>query len=140
MCKQISQNFFHLKPRDSVRELMKEHKLLSVNQIYHLEVSKIMQKYSLKSIPAPFYDIFENQTRTSRTRTRSASSVVRAASSTSKCAQSIRCTGPLIWNALPNDIRFAQSQNGELSAHRPLPLKTFIAGMKRYAIDNVSFH
>ena len=50
----------------------------------------------------------------------------------------LRCTGPLIWNALPNDIRFVQSQNGELSAHRPLPLKTFIAGVKRYAIDMIT--
>ena len=71
---------FHLKSRDSVRDLMKENKLLSVNQIYHLEVAKVMQKYSLKTIPAPFFDIFERQIRTSQTRTRSGSTVVRAPS------------------------------------------------------------
>ena len=30
---------FFLKPRDSVRNIMKENKLLSINQIYHLEVA-----------------------------------------------------------------------------------------------------
>ena len=131
---------FHLKSRDSVRDLMKENKLLSVNQIYHLEVAKVMQKYSLKTIPAPFFDIFERQIRTSQTRTRSGSTVVRAPSSTQKCAQSIRCIGPQIWNALPNSIRFLPSENNDLSNHLPLPLKQFIPGMKKYAIENVPFH
>ena len=131
---------FHLKPRDSVRAVMKEHKLLSVNQIYHLEVAKIMQKYSLKTIPSPFFDIFRGQIRTTQTRTRSASSIVRATSSTAKCAQSIRCTGPQVWNSLPHDIRFLPSQPSESVAQVPLPLKRFIQGMKRYAIENIPFH
>ena len=131
---------FHLKPRDSVRALMKENKLLSVNQIYHLEIAKIMQKYTLKTIPIPFLKIFEGQIRTSRTRTRSASSIAIAPSSTLKCAQSIRCTGPKIWNALPNNVRFIASENNGLSDQIPLPLKDFIPGMKRYAIENISFH
>ena len=41
---------FFLKPRDSVRQIMKDNRLLSVNQIYHLKVSKLMQKFALKSI------------------------------------------------------------------------------------------
>ena len=131
---------FHLKPRDSVRNLMKENNLLSVNQIYHLEVAKIMQKYTLKKIPSPFLEIFESQIRTSRTRTRSASYLVPASSSTQKCAQSIRSTGPQIWNALPNDVRFLSSESIELSAQVPMPLKKFNVAMKRYAIENISFH
>ena len=117
---------------------MKEYKLLSVNQIYHLEVAKIMQKYTLKAIPSPFFDIF--QIRTSQTRTRSASSIVRAPSATLKCAQSIRCTGPQVWNSLPNNIRFEPSLDDEVFDQVPLPLNKFIAGMKRYAIENIPFH
>ena len=131
---------FNLKPRDSVRALMKEHKLLSVNQIYHLEVAKIMQKYFLKSIPLPFLDIFDNQIRSARTRTRSASNIVSAMSSTTKCAQSIRCTGPQIWNALPTNIRYVSSQTDGLINQIPLPLKRFVSGMKRYAIEHIPFH
>ena len=37
---------FFLKPRDSVREIMKENKLFSVNQIYNLELAKLMQKHA----------------------------------------------------------------------------------------------
>jgi len=134
------QIIFHLKPRDSVRHLMKENKLLSMNQIYHLEVAKVMQKFSLKTIPTPFFDIFERQIRTSQTRTRSGSTVVRAPSSTKKCAQLIRCIGPEIWNALPNSVRFLPSENNDLSNQLPLSLKQFIPGMKKYAIENVPFH
>ena len=119
---------------------MKENKLLSVNQIYHLEVAKLMQKYALRTIPLPFIDIFDNQTRTSRTRTRSNSTIVPGPSATQKCAQSIRCVGPKIWNSLPNDIRFYHMPNDIFFDPTPLPLKSFITGMKHYALNEVSFH
>ena len=52
---------------------MKENHLMSVNQIYHLEVSKIMQRVVLEVAPKPITLLFENQVRTHSTRTRSAS-------------------------------------------------------------------
>ena len=81
---------FFLKPRESVRAIMKEHNILSVNQIFHLEVSKIMQKHALNSIPSPFQKIFRARIRTSSTSTRSGTTITPAPSSTLKCAQSIR--------------------------------------------------
>ncbi len=131
---------FHLKPRDSVRSLMKENNLLSVNQIYHLEVAKLMQKYALKTIPSPFLSIFENQIRTLQRSTRSGSSIAIAPSATAKCAQSIRCVGPKIWNALPSNIKFQPSPETNTSIPEPLPLKIFIIGLKKYAIENIPFH
>ena len=119
---------------------MKENELLSVNQIYHLEVAKLMQKYALRNIPLPFVDIFDDLTRTSRTRTRSNSSIIPGPSTTQKCAQSIRCIGPKIWNALPNEVRFYPMPNETFSVPTPLPLKSFITGMKKYALNEVSFH
>ena len=50
---------FFLKPRDSVKTIMKDNGLLSVNQIHHLEVAKVMQRHALKSIPLPFTEIFK---------------------------------------------------------------------------------
>ena len=130
---------FFLKPRESVRPIMKEHNILSVNQIFHLEVSKIMQKHSLKSIPAPFLKIFQARTRTSSTSTRSGTSVIPAPSSTLKCAQSIRCIGPKIWNNVPKEIRFMPTNNTDLSNLLPHPLKSFVLKMKGHAIQNIDF-
>ena len=87
---------FYLKPRDSVRDIMKEHKLLSVNQIYNVEISKLMQRLALGTIPAPFNVIFQDQIRTPCSSTRSATIVNRGSSKSLKCAQSVRCTGPKI--------------------------------------------
>ena len=61
------------KYRESVKPLMHELKMLSVNQIHHLEVAKIMAKTKLGMIPEPFNDILDNQTRLSTIVTRRAS-------------------------------------------------------------------
>ena len=119
---------------------MKDNKLLSVNQIYHLEVAKLMQKYALKTIPIPFIEIFDGQTRSSRVRTRSNSSLVQAPSFTQKCAQAIRCTGPKIWNSLPNDIRFLPVANNPSPMLIPVKLKPFVTKMKSFALNEIEFH
>ena len=58
-----------LKPRDSVRELMKENRLMSVNQIFTLESAKTMQGVILKKSPVPISAIFANRVRTTETQT-----------------------------------------------------------------------
>ena len=52
---------------------MKENKLMSVNQIYHLEVGKVMQRVVLEVAPKPITLLFENQIMNRSARTRSAS-------------------------------------------------------------------
>ena len=117
---------FHLKPRDSVREIMKENKLLSVNQIYELEISKIMQKLALGVIPTPFQNIFRDQVRVSgTTTTRSATIFNQGSSHTQKCAQSIRCTGPKIWNRIPQDVRYESTADETSSSAPLLPFNCF---------------
>ena len=119
---------------------MKENNLFSVNQIYHIEISKIMQKYALKSIPTPFYDIFHRQIRTSNTAARSATTVIQAPSSTSKCAQSIRCTGPKIWNSVPREIRYNLPEGlSQIDHYSPTQLKPFLSKLKSHVIQNVDF-
>ena len=56
---------------------MKENKLMSVNQIYHLEVSKVMQRVVLEVAPKPLTLLFENQIMNRSARTRSASHIHR---------------------------------------------------------------
>ena len=130
---------YFLKPRESVRSVMKENNLLSVNQIYHLEVSKLMQKYTLKTIPSPFYNIFQRQIRTSSTSTRIGTTIVQATYSTSKCAQSIRCTGPKIWNCVPRTVRFSSPERSNLINSDPTPLPQFMQKMKEFALQNIDF-
>ena len=121
---------FFLKPRDSVRSLMKENNLLSVNQIYHLEVCKLMQAFSLNALPNSIIDIFQGQVKLSSTSLRGATSVIQGASRTAKCAQSIRCTGPKLWNQLPKEIRFLSSGTDQTSVSTsPRPIKSFVHQM-----------
>ena len=130
---------FFLKPRDSVKTIMKDNGLLSVNQIHHLEVAKVMQRHALKSIPLPFTEIFKKLTRTSTTSTRSGTNFIQAASSTSKCAQSIRCSGPKIWNSIPREIRFIIPQ-GDASSHLEVrKLTSFKIKLKKFVLDEVNF-
>ena len=130
---------FFLKPRDSVRTIMKENKLLSVNQIYHLEISKLMQKLTLKSLPSPFYDIFKSQTRTTGTFTRSGTTILQASFSTMKCAQSIRCSGPKIWNDVPIEIRYLPTSTANSANSCPTYFNSFVSQMKSYALNHIDF-
>ena len=91
-------------------------------------------------MPLPFMEIFDGQKRSSRVRTRSNSSLVQAPSFTQKCAQAIRCTGPKIWNSLPNDIRFLPAANNTSPALIPVQLKFFVTKMKYFALNEIDFH
>ena len=130
---------FFKKPRDSVRELMKENELLSVHQIYNIELAKIMQKHILGFLPTPLTNIFEDQTRSTQIQSRSATQITQAPTKFTKCNQAIRCTVPQTWNSLPNENKFIMNcQNGVISK-TPLPLGTFVSKIKKYALTSISF-
>ena len=118
---------------------MKESNLPSVNQIYHIETLKLMQKYALKTIPSPFISIFKKITRTSSTTTRSGTTIIPGSSSTAKCAESIRCTGPTIWNNVPREIRFSTVDDTNFANHSPTSLKHFISKMKTFTLQEIDF-
>ena len=91
--------------RDSVRPLMKEQQLLSVNQIYQVEVGKFMHRVNLGSIPKPFTDMFDSQLKRYGVRTRSSSDYFSAFFSKTRCQQSITYEGPVIWNNIPSSVK-----------------------------------
>ena len=98
-----------------------------------------MQRHALKSIPLPFTEIFKKLTRTSTTSTRSGTNIIQAASSTSKCAQSIRCSGPKIWNSVPREIRFIIPRE-DVSSHLEVrKLTSFKNKLKKFILDEVNF-
>ena len=118
---------------------MKENKLLSVNQIFHVEVAKLMHNVTLESIPKPFLNIFSRQTRLSTTSTRSGTTFLQGPATTAKCDQSISFIGPKIWNSTPREVRFISSENEFIVNNTPLPFKTFLAKMKTFALENIDF-
>ena len=74
------------------------------------------------------------------TATRSATTVIQAPSSTSKCAQSIRCTGPKIWNSVPREIRYnSPEESTQIDQYSPTQLKPFLSKLKLHVIQNVDF-
>ena len=144
---------YFMKRRDSVKSLMKENGMLSVNQIFHLETAKIMQRVSLGAIPVPFIDIFRNQTRTATMVTRYSSNFFQSYTSFQKCKQSISYTGPYIWNGIPveikvmpeadisNDLDDSSYENDSYitCTNSKLFITKFKNKMKKFALDNINF-
>ena len=130
---------FFLKPRDSVRELMKEHKLLSVQQIFNVELAKVMQKQTLGTLPAALSSIFIEQTRLTQIQSRSATQVSQPPTRFIKCEQSIRCTGPKVWNSLPNDIKYKTTDRNGVLFNTPIDFVPFKSAVKKYALSNIDF-
>ena len=123
---------FFLKPRESVRDIMKENNFHSVNQIYTIELAKVMQKHTLGCLPEPFSPIFKDQTRQTRINSRSAVNVIPASTRFTKCDQAIRCTGPKAWNCLPRNLKLD-------TENKPLRLGIFIPKLKQYALTSIDF-
>ena len=138
-----------MKRQESVKNLMCENKILSVNQIFHLEISKLMQRVVIGFIPSPFTDIFENQERSLSINTRSSSNYYQRFMSTQKCQQSISYTGPLIWGSIPSDVKVSMTDNDlfHLSdrtdqltlTYNESSIKSFAKRMKTYSLQDVAF-
>ena len=126
----------------------------SINQIYNLEVGKLIQKLALGIIPPPFINMFESQIRESSLVTRSASHYFQPVMSKQKCKQSIKYAGPIIWNGIPENMKKCvqvdfncdlsdQLEQDDDSLHNTrnslLLLKPFCKRMQSYAINNVEF-
>ena len=123
---------------------MRENQLLSVNQIYHVEISKIMQKVALGIGPMAFQNLFLKQIKVSEIGSGTISNFIQGAASSVICSQSICCTGPLIWNALPNPVKKKDTASDQFPhstiSSEPLSVGFFIQKLKNYAIDNIEFH
>ena len=121
---------------------MIENKLLSNNQIFHLEISKLMQRLELDFIPSPFVEIFKNQERSSSMSTRSSSSYFQSFMFAHKCQQCISYSGPLTWGTVPTDVRVSQNETDLIiSSDRwdPAVLDRKSRLMKNFTKKNESF-
>lgn len=130
---------FFLKPRDSVREIMKENNILSVNQIFHLEVSKIMQKVALGTATPAFLSLFGNQKKTNEIMSKAITNFTQGVPGSTKCGQSISFLGPSVWNSLPSAIKkkgtYGVNTRDNSVLAEPLKFDIFLSKIKKHAFQ-----
>ena len=130
---------FYLKPRDSVREIMKENNLLSVNQIFNLEVSKLMQKVALGTATPAFLTLFRNQKKKNEINSKSITNFTQGVPGSTKCGQSISFLGPQIWNLLPSVVKkkgaYDENTRDNSVYASPLNFDIFLKKLKTYAFQ-----
>jgi len=132
---------FFLKPRDSVRQLLKDNDIPSVHQIFNVEIAKMMQRVHIGIAPQSINDIFDRQKRTLNCVTRSSASFFPSSVSTSKASQCLSFIGPKIWNAVPIHIKNVvhELDDKSLFVQDFVPLQRFKINMKRYAVADVDY-
>jgi hypothetical protein len=81
------------------------HNILSVNDLFQLEVSSIMYSYHNNSLPCCFTDMFSTFSSIHSINTRNKYNFQLPPCRKSIASQSIRITGPNVWNKLPNSIK-----------------------------------
>ena len=121
---------------------MTDKNIMSVNQLYHCEVAKIMHMIAINDAPESLISIFAQQSRFSNMNLRSASIYLPALSSTLKGQQCINFTGPSIWNNLPMQIKKDISRTNEninLDETNYFPIKRFVLNMRSYALNDVDY-
>ena len=96
VCNKFFRLIYNLDRMTSVRAILKNDKILNINQLYDFTVGKIMHKAKNNELPKPLQNIFETDPelynyffRTRRTRLK-------------QSEKSIYVTGPRLWNSFPN--------------------------------------
>ena len=100
--------------RDSVKQVMVQSHLLSVEQTLEFEIACFMKRYNKGLLPPCFDDFFQtnsiNSSAENITRsTRSSSNLYPKFSRINVTKQSMKYKGPLIWNKIPLDIKRLKS-------------------------------
>ena len=107
ICNKFIRLVFNLKRRESVRTIMKENGLLTIKQMYQVELAIFMLRTVKKNHLTVLQNLF--QSKSSRISTRSNSHYISPAYRLTVCQQSIKFSGPKIWSNLPNEIKECKS-------------------------------
>ena len=95
---------------ENVLPLMKQHNLLTINDIFKYEMAVLMFRFHNRTLPSAFDPIFQSKS-TSIT-TRSNSRVIPISCRSTVSQQSIRYIGPKTWNNIPLPIRESKTIAG----------------------------
>ena len=104
--------------------LFKQLKVLKLNNIYDLKVSKFMYSVNKRTLPNPIMHIvtYNNNIHLHNTRNRENPHI--NSRRTNIASKSLRHKGPEIWYKIPNEIKAAKS------------LSSFAHKLKKFVIDN----
>jgi hypothetical protein len=85
--------------------LFKNEGLLKLDDIYHVEISKIIFKYKQHNLPTPLMTMFTLKSEMHVRKTRQHDDLYVKKCRTTLATQHISCKGPQIWNSLPTEIK-----------------------------------
>jgi len=100
---------FKLKPRDSVKQILRQNNVVTIIQLRKFEIACFMHKYFHKRLPSACKNMLEDNFLTSTSRTRRKSKIFPAFCRINTTMQSIKYKGPLTRNKIPVNIRDTES-------------------------------
>ena len=103
ICNEFIRLTLRLNCNENVLPLMKQHHLLTINDIFKYKIAVLMFRFYNRSLPSAFDPIF--QSKTTSISTRSNSRVIPISCRSAVSQQSIRYIGPKTWNNIPLPIR-----------------------------------
>ena len=105
LCNKFIRMIFNLHKRVNTTKIMRQHGLLTIQEMYKLEILTLMYKCNSYKLPtALLHSISHKPSHITRiTRSQAKFSIPYCAKTTSQ--QSIRYIGPKLWSSLPIEIR-----------------------------------
>ena len=100
---------FDLQHNSDASEAMKNSQLLTINNLYNLEIAQMMFKYENKQLPQAFNNFFTQKSL--KMKTKSNSQIISNCFRTKVSQQSLKFVGPKLWNKIPSEIRHSHSSN-----------------------------
>ena len=98
---------FNLQHNSDVTEAMKDAQLLTINNLYNLEIAQMMFKYVNKQLPPALNNFFTQKSL--KMKTISNSQIISNCFRTKVSQQSLKFVGPKLWNKISLEIRHSHS-------------------------------
>ena len=109
ICNRFLKMTFNLQHNNDVTEVMKDAQLLTINNLYNLEIAQMMFKYENKQLPPEFNNFFTQKSL--KMKTRSNSQIISNCFRNKVSQQSLKFVGPKLWSKIPSEIRHSHSSN-----------------------------
>ena len=117
-------NFYNY--TDSVRHLLSRDKILQVDELFKLELSKFMYKFVNGKLPGNFDDYFLEITTKHNYQTRvSKDNFFIPRKNSRKGFNSLNYLGPKLWSEIPQNIKSKKSLNSFVLSYKKFLLETY---------------
>ena len=137
-CNKFLRAGLHLGWRDSVRDIMKKHKLLNLQQICASELAKTMHKIHALFYPEQFYDFFTPVPHSYNTS--SADRYIPTFHSLTTTRQSLSYRGPKVWTFLDDAVKYSTFSIGDLELRLLNSTSCFSKKIKEFVLLSISLY